>query len=421
MISGCGMFSSEGDASARDSASPSSTASPTSDADLDPPVAKAFFGVHDHEPLGDQPGGWPDAPVGSLRAWDAAVTWKDIELSPGSYNFDRLDALVDTAETKDADVLLVLGQTPVFHAVDPAAESFYGEGASSPPKIAAWKSYVRALAERYADRPVILQVWNEPNVSGFWSGTPQEMAELTKVTRDVLADVNPDAQLVAPGLVTRLSGQRAWIDKYYGSVVDGQPVADFVDVVALQLYPEADGTPESSMELLAAMRTILDKYGVDKPIWNTEINYGLTGTEVEPAPLKRQQANVAQTALLNAANGVERIYWYGWDQQLIVDTLLTEPDGATMTPAGEAFVTMQDWLVGVRVTGCAQDAEGTYTCTLSHPDGDRTVYWNPDGSASVTPPADATSFHRIGAREKPLSSGDTITVDSLPVLVNAAA
>ena len=85
------------------------------------------------------------------------------------------------------------------------------------------------------------------------------------------------------------------------------------------------------------IRTVLARYHVQKPIWNTEINYGLTGTEVDPAPTNEQQSNVVRTYLLNAANGVERVYWYGWDQQSIVDTLLTEPDLVTLTPAGRAF------------------------------------------------------------------------------------
>ena len=59
-------------------------------------------------------------------------------------------------------MLLVLGQTPEFHAKDPAAESFYGAVASSPPRLAAWKRYVRKVAERYAGRPVVLQPGTRP-------------------------------------------------------------------------------------------------------------------------------------------------------------------------------------------------------------------------------------------------------------------
>lgn len=417
-LTGCSVFSSD-DPAPGTAGTPSE--SPSESASSEPtgkPVTAEFFGLHDHDPVGDAPAGWPQTKFGSYRAWDAAVTWREIELAPGQFSFDRLDAMVDTAESHDTGVLLVLGQTPAFHAKQPTAESFYGEGAASPPKLKAWKTYVRTVAERYAGRNVEYQVWNEPNVSGFWSGSPQAMANLTKATYDVLSEIDPKPLLAAPALVTRLSGQRSWINRYYGSTVDGQPVSDFFDVVSFQLYPAAEGTPETSMELLVAMREMLATYGVDKPIWNSEINYGLTGVEVEPTGAKQQQANVAQTYILNAANGIERVYWYGWDQQLIVDTLLTEVDGATTTAAGEAFKTVRKWLTGATVS-CSQDAQGTYACTLNGPAGQQTVFWNPDGDARVTVPEGADQAQEVGSKAQPASAGSTLDVGILPVLVDA--
>ena len=377
-------------------------------------IASTFFGSHDHDPVAT----WPDGPVGSLRAWDAGVTWREIETAPGTFDFARLDAMVDTAEQHDSDVLLVLGQTPAFHALNPTAESFYGEGASSPPKMSAWKNYVRTVAKRYAGRPVVLQVWNEANVPGFWSGTQQQMADLTKAAHDVLDGISPRPTLVSPALVTRLTGQRAWLDKFYATTVDGTPVADFVDVLSFQLYPDPQGTPETSMELLAAVRTVLARYDVQKPIWNTEINYGLTGTEVDPAPTDEQQSNVVRTYVLNAANRVERVYWYGWDQQSIVDTLLTEPDLVTLTPAGRAFKVVHRWLLGSTVGGCQQDAKGTWSCTVDSPDGPRTVYWNAETTVTVPAPEGATETQTVGDRAQPVTPGGTIEVGLLPVLVS---
>ncbi len=419
VLAGCGVFSSDdepGATKAEPTGSPSPSPSGSSSGDG---IPSTYFGVHDHEPLGDPGAGWPEAPVGSLRAWDAGVTWKEIELAPGEYTWDRLDAIVDAAEQNDSDVLLVLGQTPAFHAVDPESESFYGPGASSPPEMKAWKAYVRAVAERYAGRPVVLQVWNEANVVGFWSGSQQEMADLTKAAYDAIADVSPRPTLVSPALVTRLSGQRAWVDAFYGTSVSGKPVADYVDAVSLQLYPDAEGTPESSMELLDAMKATLRKHGVDKPIWNTEINYGLTGGEVPPAPQDEQVMNVVATYLLNAANGVERVYWYGWDQQLNVGTLMVEPDGVTVTRAGKAFRTVHDWMTGGSVTSCATDPDGTWTCSIDHPDGKRTVFWNPDATVSVTLPDDAVSSQQVGRKPQPAKAGSQLQVGRLPVMVQA--
>ena len=151
-LAGCSLFTPDGGNRQRAVKRPSNTASASVTASatassspvVDPAaISREFFGVHDHDPLS-----WPDAPVGSLRAWDAGVTWREIETAPGVFDFSRLDAIVETAKANDSDVLLVLGQTPAFHAKDPASESFYGEGASSPPRLGAWKRYVHEVAER---------------------------------------------------------------------------------------------------------------------------------------------------------------------------------------------------------------------------------------------------------------------------------
>ena len=64
-----------------------------------------------------------------------------------------------------------------------------------------------------------------------------------------------------------------------------------------------------------------------------------------PVDLGRAQAAyVIRTYLLNAANGVQRVYWYTWDMGYLpggtrwATRMLTSPaDGASPTLAGESF------------------------------------------------------------------------------------
>ncbi len=291
-----------------------------------------FFGVHDADPAGAS---WPKAPVGSLRVWDSGVAWNQVETAPGVYDWTRLDAIVKTAREHDAAPLIVLGQTPAFHSTKPKKVGSYGPGASSMPDLAAWTAYVQAVVERYNAPDVTFQVWNEANVEGYWSGTPKQMAQLTAAAREVVDAASPAPTLVAPALAVRTIGQRAWLRDFYAERVGGVPVADLTDVLSLQLYPEAGAGPERGLELLAAARESLRLQGVpdDKPIWNTEINYGLQGGEpAAPAPPEQQQANVATTYLLNAAGGIARVYWYSWDLHTIADTDMVAADNDTLTP-----------------------------------------------------------------------------------------
>src|SRR5436853_514364 len=82
------------------------------------------------------------------------------ETSPGQFDWGALDTAVSAAANAGARPLLVLGQTPVFHASRPDQEAGYGPGAASMPDLAAWSRYVTAVAERYGDR-IDYQVWNE--------------------------------------------------------------------------------------------------------------------------------------------------------------------------------------------------------------------------------------------------------------------
>ena len=384
-------------------------------------IGSGFFGVHDSDPVGAL---WPQVPVGSLRVWDAGAAWNQVETSPGVFDFSRLDAIVATARAHKAEVLIVLGQTPAFHATVPSPNAAYGAGASSMPKLDAWRTYVDTVVRRYYGPDVQFQVWNEANVFNYWSGTPAQMAQLTAVARQVVDKVDPDITLVAPAFVTRLASQQKWMDDFFAQKVGGEPVGDLIDVVSLQLYPvAATPTPEAAMAELASDRTILAKDNVDKPVWNTESNYGAKGgKEVAPAPADRQAANVARTYLLSAANGVRRVFWYAWDlTQPIVDTFMVAADRVTPTAAGRAFGTVQSWMIGTTVSSCDVDASGTYTCTLVEGAKKSLVLWNSQRSVPVKVPAGIATSEKLTGATQPVPAGSTLTVDAMPVLLRTSS
>src|SRR5262249_24839950 len=135
--------------------------------------------------------------------------------------------------------------------------------------------------------------------------------------------------------------------------------------VALSMYPlprygRRIGVPEDSIKQLTHVKGILHKDGVPgtKAIWNTEINYGLAsgskgGTRTTPISDARQASNVMRTYLLNAANGVKRVFWYRYNWSslpkggTLANTLLTRPsDSSQVTAAGRAYQRVQEWMHG---------------------------------------------------------------------------
>jgi len=392
---------------------------------------RAYFGMHDGSTQA-----YDTLSYGSLRLWDAGVTWPDIETSPGVYDWSRLDALVSAAQEHGVEVTLVLAMTP----------SFYGPASTLPPTdLSAYADYVRAVMTRYRDfngeRGIAAyEVWNEGNVPTFWTGTPAQLAQLTRIVWQTRQQVDPGATVVGPSFAVRLAGQRQWLSDYTSQQVGGRPVWRYYDATGLSLYPKATygdriGGPEDAMALLVEARRHLAAAGApaDQPIWGTEVNYGVTSDASAATPIsnRRQVANVIRTYLLGAAQGLQRMFWYRYDWGLVPggtlgNTLLATPGSYNeVTPAGDAVVTAQAWMKG-RLVGrhgqapCHQDVKGTFTCLVKHAGGVRTILWNPRHRVRVPVPRGANLVQNAhGVTSRIAGRQSTMSVSYLPVMVNS--
>ncbi|WP_296604008.1 hypothetical protein [Nocardioides sp.] len=361
----------------------------------------------------------PDAPIGALRLWDSGTSWRDLETRPGGFTWTTLDTAVATVERMRARPLLVLGQTPTFHASKPREEAPYGAGAASMPDLGAWRRYVTAVAQRYGDR-IDYQIWNEANVVQYWTGTPRQMAQLTLTASKAIRKVVPKATIVAPAFPLRLESQQAWFADFWSLQSTRVDLAGAVDAASVQLYPSAEGLPEDQATLLDIAREVLAENGIDLPVWNTEINFGLQGGPEPPAiPAELQRAFLMRTYLLDAGLGLPRVYWYSWNIGRIANTYLTEEDLTTETLAGKSFDVVRDWLEGTRVEGCTLgDREpGVWECVARGEGEVRTFWWKPRGPAVRVTSPDATSWSDAGGAVTRCRESCRVPVGATPVMV----
>jgi hypothetical protein len=377
--------------------------------------------------------------------WDNNVTWRAIETSPGTYDFSHLDALITRARAKKARVLLVMGQTPnipsYWTSRVPSTVEYHGVGSTTMPPQLAWQNYVKALARRYGTS-IDYQVWNEGNVPGFWTGGAANLAKLTRWAREALNQVPATsrnrARLVAPAFGTR-SGI-SYVGSFYAQKPPGAtatakrfPVASYVSAVALQLYPTAFRGPEDSIALLNSAKRYLTKYNVNKPIYNTEINYGFqTGAQARtaiPVSSTWQAGYASRTLVLNASNRISRVYWYRWD--MVKDpatggapgnTLMVTSNGYTLSAAGKAWKVTRGWLLNMRPRGCTKDRVGTYRCKFQYPTGRamRHVIWNPLRNVTIKAPAYSTSYYKIDNVKRGAKTGTRIRVGVVPVMIRSS-
>lgn len=108
---------------------------------------------------------------------------------------------------------------------------FYYGGAITPPENeAAWQTFIqqfiRFLFNRYGQEEVVswqFEVWNEPDVFVFWSGSKEEYFRLYEITAKAIKQVQPDLQVGGPAT----SGSK-WIQSFLAYCTEHQVPVDFI-------------------------------------------------------------------------------------------------------------------------------------------------------------------------------------------------
>lgn len=343
-------------------------------------IDRTLFGMH---VFNLEDGQWPTVPVGSVRLWDNETTWSSIEKTKGVYTFDKLTAAVANAKSHGVnDILMVLAGTPAWATDDPASGGAAGvlPGAAGMPRdIADWDNWVRAVATEFKGKITAYQPWNEANLTTFSTGTPKEMAQLTKHAYDIIKSIDPAATVVAPSTGTRLGGP---FKKFYPAYLAELKALGWpVDVWSAHTYPASLGTPVERAALARLYLSTLAAAGApDKPVWDTENNFGLAG----PGPsnpdqdiVDRRAADWTARTYLDALRlGFSRVYWYAWGPE-------NDLVGIQMyagTPAAKAYATLQDWIVGSTFNGCVGSAK--VTCRFARNGVVSKIVWPESGRAA---------------------------------------
>jgi hypothetical protein len=338
-------------------------------------VPQSFFGMHIHRANTTTP--WPSVPVGEWRLWDAYVTWPYLEPHKHQFRFDTLDAYVSLARQHNTGILLPLGLSPGWASARPLEKSVYQPGSAAEPKdIQDWRNFVRAVATRYRGQINAYEIWNEPNLSQFCSASVDQILLLTREASQIIHEVDPAAIVVSPS-ATESKGL-AWLSEFLAKG-GGQ----YVDVIGYHLYVNPQ-PPEAMVPLIQQIRQIMANNGQgSKPIWNTEANW------FSPKPFPSGDlaaAYLARSYILNWAADVQRLYWYAWDNHAVLVTT-TQQDSQTLTPAGQAYRSVYQWLVGARMDGCQQDANHTFVCQLNRNGSPQWIVWNPDSVRTFALPS----------------------------------
>jgi xylan 1,4-beta-xylosidase len=146
------------------------------------------------------------------------------------YNWTRTDQLYDDLLARRIRPFVELGFTPKALATSQNS-IFYWKGNTSHPKPEAWRdlvdAFIRHIERRYGKDEVrtwYFEVWNEPNLSGFWEGADQKAYfDLYDLTAKTIKSIDPALRVGGPS-----TAGAAWVPEFLDHVQQSGASVDFV-------------------------------------------------------------------------------------------------------------------------------------------------------------------------------------------------
>jgi polysaccharide biosynthesis protein PslG len=368
-------------------------------------ISRGLFGVAAPVDWGD-----PGVPTGYLRLWDAGVSWRQMQPEKDKpIDWSKLDATMEMASRIGAKVMYVLGDTPGW-------ANGGKSGATPPTNLDDAANFISQVCTRYRNSTPITsyEVWNEGNLTTFWTGS---MADLAKVTQKVKQSVSScgSGQVFASSTGTRATN--AFATNYPEYLRELAKLMWPVDGYTVHSYPAASGGPTQRIEEIAQFKTLLAQNGAPvRPILDTELNYGLAGLGqdrrvIDPAT---GAAYISQSFIQSVQYGVDSLFWFLWTQA-DYDKLGIQLNAGTPQTI-QAWKQTQEWLAGQAMTRCAVGAV-VQACQMTGPKGNYTLLWTNAGEVSVSVAGLGSTVQYLDGTSLPIGASKTIGLGIAPVAV----
>jgi hypothetical protein len=353
---------------------------------------------------------WPTIGLGALRTWDMGVSWFNINTSSGVYYYTNLDAAINDAQVKGVDLIYTFGNTPTWASSNPTDLSCSeGLGAcDSPSSNIYWQHFVTSIVTHVAGKIHYWEIWNEPNVGGFWRGTTTQMVTMASQAYAIIKSIDPSAVVLSPA-ATDDRGV-LWMSDYLTAGGGA-----YMNVLAFHGYYLPTDTPEHITTRAAAYQNLLAAHSLSISMWDTEWSWG-TSTNMSSTS---DQANfLARTYLLQWPSGVQRAYWYGYDAGSCSGCwgdLWTTSGG--LNDAGIAYQQVYNWMVGATMAlGACTNSGTVYQCVLMRSGGYQGLaVWNTSGTSTFTVPTQYKQYRDLTGATT--SVGGTVSIGKAPILL----
>jgi Glycosyl hydrolases family 39 len=390
------------------------TAIAANDSELFPgreiPVPAEYFGMHIHHAANGTP--WPSVPFASWRLWDSGVAWPQLEPQRDKWNFELLDHYVKLAAEHDVELVLTLGLTPSWASARPKEPSAYQPGnAAEPRDLDDWRNYIRIVAVHYKGVIRSYEIWNEPNRKETFTGTPATMLQLSRVAYQVLKAVDPRITVISPSATS--SAGIDWLAEFLKA-----GGCEYSDVIGYHFYVTPDA-PESMIPLIQQVKKVLrSKQCESKLLWNTESGWAAPKHFSSDADAA---SYLMRAYVVNWLMGIDRFYWYSWDNHNWSTLETTTRRGSEKTSVGNAYGVIHNWLLESVLQYCSVDNSGVWECQFERGRAKSWIVWSPDNMQSFSLPQSwgvKSAWSWTGQSSVP---GPMLQVGSAPIRLSNSA
>ncbi|MFO0956987.1 MAG: cellulase family glycosylhydrolase [Isosphaeraceae bacterium] len=264
-------------------------------ADLPSPVVPDGLGVNIH--FTDPKPGELEMLAGAGFRWVRMdFGWERTEPRKGEYDFAPYDRLMKALDAHKIRAVFILDYSNRLYEANRSVATEEGRQA-----YARWAA---AAVKHFQGRGILWEIWNEPNIEGFWKPKPDsdQYTSMALAASKAIRQAAPGEWICGPATST--------IDLKFLEACFRAGLLEQWDAVSVHPYRQND--PETVADEYQALRHLIARSapkGKSVPILSGEWGYsaGWKGFDAD-----RQGKMLARQFLTNLENGIPLSIWYDW-------------------------------------------------------------------------------------------------------------
>ena len=271
-------------------------------ADAPPPLSATVgrFGLNVHH-FEYEPEAFPLVAEARVRWVRLAAWWRTMEQKQGQIDFGYLDLSVDAALAHGLKVLIVFASVPAWANGKPPGGIISLNASVPPTDPQFFQTFVAAVVTHFRGKVDAYEIWNEPNVEGFWPKGEYErfIDEILIPGAKAVKAADPAAQTLGPATNNKPS-------LFEQAVVKACPL---LDILSCHLY-SAQQTADAFHRNATAHLTIVQAR-CNKPLWVTEfgVDSWAKGEDVQAQELVK---TLDSLRTLPDLHGLQRLFLFEW-------------------------------------------------------------------------------------------------------------